>query len=144
MKYSENYLFEEYGIMCVDEKEQIYTVPVVSMTTEEEYYEDGHGISEIELPKLEDGCYVEILINYKDNRLDIVSFTDEGYFEGFANVDSVKWYCYSDDGRYYATHYITEQIRKEGYKNILVEFVFFYNEDEVENYIDCIEDYENL
>lgn len=156
LKYNEDYLWQEYGIVKLANEDDMYSVPVVSVSTEDKYYKDGHGIKRVYLPKLEDGCLVSLFINYKENTLDIVSCIDgvPGMCEGKIVLENdsneplefeiplelirpqADYYGISDDLRYYACHHIAEKIRKKGYKDILVEFRLIFDGEQVIDWIE--------
>ena len=154
LKCNEDYLWQEYGIVKLADEDDMYSVPVMTVNSNEKRYWEKGDIERVYLPKLKDGCIVSLYINYEKDTLDIVSFIDgvPGMSEGriVLRDDSdyispyyppnyvyrkINGYINSCDAKYDACANVAEKIRKKGYKDILVEFRMIFDSEEVNNWI---------
>ena len=156
MKYSENYLFEEYGIIKVDyviDKDgekvpmEFYLIPDAVANTSDEEIEDepilGHnGIYKIDFSELRVGEDDVLAVEFYEQK--------EGYNITITNCDKKNSFGYLhtihgelyDDDRYYLVQGIVNHFRYV--KNVTVIVYLHWSAKWTEEYIDYIENEDNL
>ena len=143
MKYSEDYLMEQYGIIKIDDTNW-YLLPDAEANTNDDefdYSESYLEMSDFSELIVDDGDVLAVELNeIKEGYNITITNCNKSDSYGYINID--RAYELYDDDRYMLASTIAHYFREKN--NVIVTMYLWRDEEYVEKYVDMLENYIEL